>query len=239
MRLRVVVAVIAIAVAFSSIPLYRVLRKEYVPTDGDEAEFDVNVNAPEGTNIDAMNHTMLSIEKDLLSTPGVRLILSTSGGSFLGAVNQGGVYVRIAPHDERVFSLTKLWDSIKSGHPLAAWRGNYTQRDVMTEVRRRLQKYAPFRFGVRNAPSFNIGGGNNDIDFVFRGPELQQLAKYADALREKTKEIGGIVDAETTLKLDKPELRVQINLDRGPDLGGDSSDISTALRLMVGGDDQV
>ena len=239
MRHRAVVAVIAIAVALSSIPLYRVVKQEYIPTDVDEAEFDVSVNAPEGTNIDAMNDTMRSIENDLLSTPGVRLILSSSGGSFLGSVNQGGVYVRIAPHDERVFSLTKLWESIKAGHPLSAWRGNYTQRDVMQEVRRRMQKYAPMRFAVRNAPSFNIGGGNTDIDFVFRGPELQQLAKYADTLRDKTKEIGGIVDADTTLKLDKPELRVHINRDRAADLGVDTSNISTALRLMVGGDDQV
>src|SRR5204862_6183207 len=58
-------------------------------------------------------------------------------------------------------------------------------------------------------------------------------------LREKTKEIGGIVDADTTLKLDKPELRVHINRDRAADLGVDTSDISTALRLMVGGDDRV
>src|SRR5260221_9005713 len=108
----------------------------------------------------------------------------------------------------------------------------------MQEVRRRMEKYAPLRFAVRNAPSFNIGGGNTDIDFVFRGPELQQLAKYADALREKTKDIGGIVDADTTLKLDKPELRVHINRDRAADLGVDTSNISTALRLMVGGDDQ-
>src|SRR5438552_1507802 len=239
MRHRAVVAVIAIAVALSSIPLYRVVKQEYIPTDVDEAEFDVNVNAPEGTNIDAMNDAVLAVEKDLLSTPGARLILSSSGGSFLGAVNSAGVYVRIAPHEERVFSLTKLWNAIKSGHPLAAFRGNYTQRDVMQEVRQRMQKYAPLRFSVRNAPSFNIGGGNFDIDFVFRGPELQALAKYADTLRLKTKEIGGIVDADTTLKLDKPELRVHINRERAADLGVDTSNISTALRLMVGGDDQV
>jgi len=239
MRHRVAVATIAILVALSSIPLYRVVKQEYIPSDVDEAEFDVNVNAPEGTNIDTMNEAILAVEKDLLTTPGVRLILSSSGGSFLGAVNSGSVYVRIAPHDERVFSLTKLWQSIKDGHPLAAFRGNYTQRDVMQEVRTRMQKYAPLRFSVRNAPSFNIGGGNFDIDFVFRGPELQVLAKYADTMREKTKEIGGIVDADTTLKLDKPELRVHINRDRAADLGVDTSDIATALRLMVGGDDQV
>jgi hydrophobic/amphiphilic exporter-1 (mainly G- bacteria), HAE1 family len=239
MRHRLVVAAIAIIVALSSVPLYRVVKQEYIPSDVDEAEFDVNVNAPEGTNLDAMNDAMTAVEKDLLSTPGVRVILSSSGGSFLGAVNQGSVYVRIAPHDERVFSLTKLWGAIKSGHPLMAFRGNYTQRDVMQEVRLRLQKYAPIRFSVRNAPSFNIGGGNFDIDFVFRGPELQALAQYADTMRQKTKEIGGIVDADTTLKLDKPELRVHINRDRAADLGVDTNDIATALRLMVGGDDQV
>jgi len=239
MRHRIVVAGIALIVALSTIPLYRVVKQEYIPTDVDEAEFDVNVNGPEGTSVDTMNEAMAAVEKDLLTTPGVRLILASAGGSFLGAVNQGSVYVRIAPHEERTLSLTRLWNALKAGHPLAAFRGNYSQRDVMQEVRRRMQKYAPLRFGVRNAPSFNIGGGNNDIDFVIRGPELQQLAKYAETLREKTKELGGIVDADTTLKLDKPELRVVINRDRAADLGVDTSDIATALRLMVGGDDQV
>jgi hydrophobe/amphiphile efflux-1 (HAE1) family protein len=239
MRHRITVAVLAVAVALSSVPLYRVVKQEYTPSDVDEAEFDVNVNAPEGTNIASMDETMHAIEKDLLDTPGVRLILSSAGGSFLGAVNQGSAYVRIAPHDERVFSLTKLWNSIKAGHPLMAFRGNYKQRDVMQEIRTRMQKYAPFRFSVRNAQSFNIGGGNFDIDFVFKGPDLQQLAKYADTMRLKTREIGGIVDADTTLKLDKPELRVHINRDRAADLGVDTANIATALRLMVGGDDQV
>src|SRR5256886_4387119 len=128
MRHRLAVAAIAIAVALSSIPLYRVVKQEYIPSDVDEAEFDVNVNAPEGTNINTMNDAMLAVEKDLLSTPGVRLILSSAGGSFLGAVNQGSVYVRIAPHDDRVFSLTKLWDAIKGGHPLEIGRASCRER---------------------------------------------------------------------------------------------------------------
>jgi HAE1 family hydrophobic/amphiphilic exporter-1 len=239
MRHRFAVAVIAIAVAVSSVPLYRMVKQEYIPTDVDEAEFDVNVTAPEGTNVDAMIESMNSIEKDLLTTPGVRLVLANAGGGFLGGVNQASAYVRIAPHEERTFSLTKIWNSIRAGHPLAAFRGNYTQRDVMQEVRRRMTKYAPFRFSVRNAPSFNIGGGQQDIDFAIRGPGLQELAKYADDLRKKTAEIGGIVDADTTLKLDKPELRVTIDRARAADLGVDSSNIASGLQLMVGGDDQV
>jgi HAE1 family hydrophobic/amphiphilic exporter-1 len=55
---------------------------------------------------------------------------------------------------------------------------------------------------------------------------------------ERSKTLGGIVDADTTLKLNKPELRVVINRDRAADLGVDTSDIATSLRLMVGGEEQ-
>jgi HAE1 family hydrophobic/amphiphilic exporter-1 len=109
----------------------------------------------------------------------------------------------------------------------------------MQEVRRRLQKYSPMRSGVRNGRSFNFGaGGRSDIDFVFRGPDIVALAEYADELVERSTQIGGIVDADTTLKLNKPELRVRINRERAADLGVDTSDIATSLRLMVGGEEE-
>jgi HAE1 family hydrophobic/amphiphilic exporter-1 len=248
LRHRITVAVLAIAVVATSVPLYRTVKQEFIPTNVDEAEFEVSVNGPEGTNLAVMNETLSAMEKDMLSTPGVRLVLSSVGGSFLGGVNQGGAYIRIAPHEERTFSLTKLWRETKKTNPrslagllsfLNAFRGNYTQQDVMTEIRRRLQRYAPMRIGVRNAQSFNFGtGGRTDIDFVLRGPELVPLAGYADELMERSKTLGGIVDADTTLKLNKPELRVVINRDRAADLGVDTSDIATSLRLMVGGEEQ-
>jgi HAE1 family hydrophobic/amphiphilic exporter-1 len=223
----------------SSIPLYRAVRQEFIPTNVDEAEFEVSVNGPEGTNLAVMNETMQAIEKDISSTPGVRLVLSNAGGSFLGGVNQGSVYVRIAPHEERTFSLGRLWTETKNGNPFNAFRGNYSQQDVMVEVRRRLRKYAPMRTGVRNAPSFNFGaGGRFDIDFNLRGPDIVALAGYADELMRRSQTLGGIVDADTTLKLNKPELRVEIDRARAADLGVDSSDIATSLRLMVGGEDR-
>jgi hydrophobic/amphiphilic exporter-1 (mainly G- bacteria), HAE1 family len=239
MRHRVIVAVISIVTILSSIPLYRAVKQEFIPTNVDEAEFEINVNGPEGTNLAVMNETITAMEKEILATHGVRLVLSSAGGGFLGGVNQGGAYVRIAPHEERTFSIGKLWRATKSGNPLKAFKGNYSQQDVMAEVRRRLQKYAPMRVGVRNAQSFNFGaGGRTDIDFVFRGPDIVALSQYADELVERTKKVGGIVDADTSLKLNKPELRVVIDRERAADQGVDTSDISTSLRLMVGGEDE-
>ncbi|MEK6336055.1 MAG: efflux RND transporter permease subunit [Acidobacteriota bacterium] len=239
MRHRLAVAVIALLVIFSSVPLYRSVKQEFIPTNVDEAEFEVNINGPEGTNLIVMNQAMQEIEKQILTTPGVRLVLSSAGGSFLGGLNQGGAYVRIAPHEERTLSLGRIWTETLKGKPWNAFRGNYTQQDVMTEVRRRLQRFAPMRGGVRNAQSFNFGaGGRFDIDFVLRGPELEQLSIYAEDLAKRAAKLGGIVDIDTSLKLNKPELRVKIDRERAADLGVDTSDISTSLRLMVGGEDR-
>ena len=239
MRHRLAVALISIAVVLTSIPLYRAVKQEFIPTNVDEAEFEVGVNGPEGTNLAVMNETMSAMEKEILQIRGVRMVLSSAGGGFLGGVNQGDAYVRIAPHEERTFSVSKLWRETKNGNPLNAFRGNYTQQDVMQEVRRVLRKYAPMRTSVRNGRSFNFGtGGRTDIDFVFRGPDIVALAGYADDLVERSEKIGGIVDADTTLKLNKPELRVLIDRERAADLGVDTADIAQSLRLMVGGEEE-
>ncbi|MFL6334453.1 MAG: efflux RND transporter permease subunit [Pyrinomonadaceae bacterium] len=240
MRHRFVVSVLALAVIASSVPLYRSVKQEFIPSNVDEAEFEVSVNAPEGTNLPSMNETMRAMEEEIMKTPGVRLVLASAGGSFLGGVNQSDMYIRIAPHEERTLSFGRLWRETLAGHPLGAFHGNYTQQDVMQEVRRRLQKYQPMRVGVRNAQSFNFGaGGRFDIDFVIRGPELGQLSRYAEELRDRSARLGGIVDADTTLKLNKPELRVEIDRPRAAALGVSTSDIADSLRVMVGGDQEV
>src|SRR5215813_1584932 len=238
MRYRAAVAVLALLVILSSVPLYKVVKQDYIPTDVDESEFDVSINAREGTSMVAMNEVMKTIEAELQSTPGVRVVLASVGGGFIGGVNQGGAYVRIAPIEERSFSLARVWNGVTHGRPLEAFTTNYSQRDVMQEIRVRLRKYKDLRTSVRNAQSFNIGGGGSEIDFVLRGPDLEMLSKYAEQLRAKAPELG-IIDADTTLKLDKPELRVEIDRARAADLAVSTEDVAGALRLMVGGDQRV
>jgi hydrophobic/amphiphilic exporter-1 (mainly G- bacteria), HAE1 family len=149
--------------------------------------------------------------------------------------------VRLRPHEERVFTFTRLWQGLLKLDPGAAFRGNYAQRDVMQQVRGKLRKYPNVRIGVRGFQTLNTGFSPADIEFIFLGPELEKLLDYAERLRDMTRDgtVPGVVDADTTLKLDKPELRVEIDRARAADLGVDANDIGTALRLMVGGDDEV
>jgi HAE1 family hydrophobic/amphiphilic exporter-1 len=239
MRWRWVVVLFALAVVASAVPLYSTVRQEYTPTDVDEAEFEVSATAPEGTSLAAMDEVTRAIEEDLRTTPGVRTVQASAGGSFLGQVNQCRAWVQIAPHSERLFSFERLFRETLHGTPGRAFEGRLTQRDVMVEVRRRLSKYKDLRCSVRNPPSFNIGGGNFEIDFAILGPDLDALARYGDELYRRSQELGGIVDADLTLKLDKPELRAEIDRERAADLGVDVRDVATALRLMVGGEERV
>ena len=238
MRRRPVIVVLAVLVALSAIPLYGVVRQEYIPSDVDEAEFEMNVTAPEGTSMPAMNEALASVEAEVRNTRGVRVVLASVGGSYLNSVNMANVYVRIAPHEERVLSFTRIVRGILTLKPLEAFRGNYSQREVMQDIRIRMRKFPDLRVAIRNIQSFNIGGGSWDIDFVLRGPDLEQLARYGEHLRERSADLG-LVDADTTLKLDKPELQVVIDRARAADLRVDTEDIAGALRLMVGGDEEV
>jgi HAE1 family hydrophobic/amphiphilic exporter-1 len=239
MRHRFLVWACALLVTFSSVPLYGLVKQDFIPSNIDEAEFSVNLSAPEGTSLSSMNEALEAVEAELKQMPEVRVMLGQAGGSFLGAVNSAEIYVRIPPHEERTVNLTKFWKGLTRGDPLAVFRGNYSARDVQQKVRQRLRKFTHLRLAVRPPQTINLGGaGFTDIEFVLRGSDLTTLAKYANQLRERAPELG-LLDADVTLKLDKPELRVNIDRARAADLGVDATDIATALGIMVGGDERV
>jgi HAE1 family hydrophobic/amphiphilic exporter-1 len=231
LRHRWLVAAGALLVMAASAPLYKMVRQEYLPTNVDEGEFDVNVTAPEGTGLAPISEVALRLEQEIRTVPGVRLVLTTAGGWFLGSMNSARFFIRLAPHEERTFR----WGRLLQWPPWRAFQNNYTQRDIQQEIRRRLGPFPHVRVAVRNPQTFVGGGGHWDIDFALLGPDLDTLFGYAERLREKGTELG-LLDADTTLRLDKPELRVEIDRARAANLGVDTTDLADALRIMVGGD---
>lgn len=230
------VVVGAALVMASSVPLYGMVRQEFTPSQTDDGEFEVSLASGEGTSLGSMDEVVREAEALIAEVPHVRTILAStgSGGGFSG-INQGRIFVLLSPHEERVFSLKRLW----SWTPWRAFEGNASQREVMAEVRRRVQTLPDVRVQVRGGgSSINVGGPGVEIDFALLGPELETLLGYAEALRQRSKELG-LQDADTTLRLDKPELRIEIDRARAADLGVEVSDIATALRVLVGGDTRV
>ena len=243
MRHRAVVAVVAALVVLSSVPLYKQVKREFTPSDVDEAEFTLRVTAPEGTSLAAMEPVMRHLDERVRSIRGVELTLTTAGGGFIGSVNSGDIYVRIAPHDNRVFSISRLWRETLRGTPMNAFRGNFSQQDVMEQINGwfdpRTGDYRDLRGRASEFSAFNIGGGNFPIDFAIRGPDLEELNRVGEEVRRRANATNSFRGLDTTLKLNKPELRVDIDRERAADLGVDARDVGTALRLMVGGDEEV
>lgn len=238
MRYRFLALLLCIAVIAANIPLYRLVKQDYIPTNVDESEFEVSVQAKEGVSLFAMNQAMQVVESELGKIDGIQFALATVGTRGFGGVNRGELYVRLIDSKERTFSFERLFKGLLAGNPRAAWEGNFTQRDKMGEIRKRLGKLPDIRLSVRNLTSFRQGAPV-DIDFSITGSDLVKLSEFSEALRLKAMEIPGIVDIDTTLKLDKPELLVSVDRERAASMGVSVQEIADTLRVAVGGDDRV
>ena len=134
---RLWVSVAAVAIILSSVPLYRMVPQDFIPGNADEGEFDVSANAPEGTSLAAMLDVAREVEGVLRSTPGIALVISSAGGnSTFSRANYARFYVALKPHKDRVFSFARLI----SLTPWKAFQGNFSQSDIVREVRAKLKK---------------------------------------------------------------------------------------------------
>src|SRR5687767_14824894 len=96
MRYRWAVVAISLATIAATWPIYGWVKQEYTPTDVDESEFEATINGPEGISMPAMDEAVRAIADEVRSVPGVRHVLITAGGGFLGRISQGNMYVRTA-----------------------------------------------------------------------------------------------------------------------------------------------
>ncbi len=238
LRARWLVLLLSIGVIGSNFWLYRLIRQDYIPTNVDESEFEVSLSAREGVSLRSMDEAMRAAEDELRSIEGVELMLTTVGTRGFGGVNRGDVFVRLTDIEQRTFSFARLWDGLRRGDPGAAFRGNFSQRDKMTEVRARLAKIPNVRPSVRNLTSMR-SGAPVDIDFSITGPDIQKLSEFSEQLKRRAADIPGIVDVDSTLKMDKPELLVTIDRERAAAMGVDVTEIAETLQVGVGGDQRV
>lgn len=238
LKYRFLTLLLCIATVLANIPLYSWVRQDYIPTNVDESEFEISVNAKEGATILSMNGALRQIEETVKSVEGVELILSSIGTRGFGGVNSGNVFVRLTDSPKRSFSLERLFFETIQGRPNKAFEGNFSQQQKMTEIRKLLKSVPDVRVSIRNLTSLRQGA-NVDIDFSITGPDIQELSAFSERLRKKAMDLPGIVDVDTTLRLDKPELLVTIDRERAAALGVSVQEIADTLRIAVGGDDRV
>ncbi|MGE0359479.1 MAG: efflux RND transporter permease subunit [Vicinamibacterales bacterium] len=212
---RGLVAVATVLILISSVPLFRVVNVNFTPVD-DQSQFEVTMRAPEGSSLQATEILANRLATAIRRRSEVDYTMVTVAGDNAGTLNVATVFVRLKPIDER----------------------RRDQAAVMAEVRTDVLPLVAAD-GVRAAVQAGggPGGGGGDIQFVLQGPELDDLERYSEALREKVATIPGLVDVDTTLNLGKPELQVHLDRAKAADLGVSIGDAAEALRLLVGGDE--
>jgi hydrophobic/amphiphilic exporter-1 (mainly G- bacteria), HAE1 family len=214
---RGLVAAGAVLILLSSVPLFMVANKNFLPND-DQSEFEIGVRAPEGTSVDATELIANRIAGGVRRLPEVDYTLVTLADDPAQTQNSGTIYVRLKPLEQR----------------------KRDQFAVMNDVRANVMPQfaaANLRTGVR--PVATIGGGGNqnaEIQFTINGPDLGKLEQFAGAVADAARKEKGVVDVDTSLNVGKPELSVKLDRLKAADLGVQVADAAEALRLLVGGD---
>ena len=213
MEHRGIVASLAVLVLLSSIPLFGLVSVTFVTQD-DQSGFDVSIRAPEGTSLEATQLMANRITAAIRRIPEVDYTLVTVAGDGAGTQNNASLFVKLMPIEAR----------------------DRDQFAIMAEVRDDI--VAPLATqGVRASVGGGGGpGGGGGVQYVLQGPDITELQRYSELLLAKVKAIPGVVDADTTLNIGKPELSVRMDRPKAADLGVPLADAAEALRLLVGGD---
>jgi hydrophobic/amphiphilic exporter-1 (mainly G- bacteria), HAE1 family len=215
MNHRWAIVVLAALVMVSVVPIGMNLGQDFLPED-DQSQFMVRVRTPPGSSLAGTTEVINEVEEELKQLPGIRDITVTIGADVQRRVDRGDIILEMVPIAER----------------------DYSQDEVMAMARERLSHYHDLVIAVQPPPMIQ-GGTSEDLRFYVQGPDLGRLEGYSGALMQTLRDTPGVVDVDSTFEPGKPEVRVRINRDKASDLGVSVASVATALRTLVGGDDQV
>jgi multidrug efflux pump len=187
--------------------IFRALEREFVPPE-DRGFFFTIVIAPEGSSLGYTDGYTKQVEAILGRTKDIEGSFGLVGA--FGPVSQGIVFSRLTDWSDRDRSV----------------------QDIINEVQ-------PQFFGIpgvfafaNNPPAFGWG---SPLQFVVRHPDFDSLIKGMGALTQRAATIPGLINIDTDLKVNKPELNVTFDRDRAEDLGVPIRDIAGTLGTMLGG----
>ncbi len=204
--------------------LWKALPYNFLPEE-DESQFQISLEAPPGTSLAATRRMARILDKRVRKLPEVQYTLMTAGGGGFGpgSANQGNIYVKLKPIDER----------------------NISQADLVQSLRRKLRRQAAaIGIEARVSPinSFGVlsggggrGGGGSRIQYVLSGRDFDVLKDAADRAIKKIKTVPGVADADTNLEAGQPEVNVDIDREVAGDLGVRPNVLASTIRYLVGG----
>lgn len=191
---------------------------EFLPTTEPRRAF-VHVKAPEGTNLDASDRLVKLVEEVVQPYKDIRYVIANIGSQGGDPFSQGGV----GTHISRITLDFKDMDL----------RSQPSSQTVI-EIREKLQKRIK---GAEVRVEKEVIGPptGKAINMEINGPELDELGNLAAAVRERIKDIPGMVDLKDDFIRGKPEITVDVDKEKSAVLGLSTYLIAYTVKTAVGG----
>ena len=138
-------------------------------------------------------------------------MVAFGGGGGGGRVNTGMLFIRMIDWSERKRSV----------------------QEVLSELQPKLSAVPGVLAFGSNPPAF--GGFGQPVQFVVRHPDFDSLVISMDTLIRRARQIKGLINVDTDLRVNKPELTVRYERDRMEDLGVPVRDVATTMQTLLGG----
>ncbi len=193
--------------------LFLVLGKEFMPAD-DQGRYLVRLEMPIDYALARADKEMKKIDEQLRSRPEVLSTFYVTGSDLTPDVNKSKIYVNLKERKNRKTS----------------------QLDSMKLVRDSLVSIPSMKVSVEQIAM--VGGGMRavPIQLMVQGRDLDELNKRTIAIKDAFAKIPGVVDADTSIEIGKPEVRVRIDRDKAANLGVSASAIGATVNTMIGGE---
>ena len=194
--------------------LLTIIPREFVPA-ADRGVVLSFVRAPEGSTIDYTARYQKEIERIVLGTPEVARSFSvvSLGMGGPGLVNEGVLFTSL-----------KLWED-----------RDRTQQEVVEEWREKFGQVAGVQAFPVNPDALGQSLRSSPVSLVVQGPDIYEVARYADQIVQRAQAIPGLVNLQSDLLINKPQLEVAIDRNRASDLGVSARDIASTLQTLLAG----
>jgi multidrug efflux pump len=210
-RLMIGLATLAIAV---SVLLLRILPSELVPVEDRGIGFGI-VIAPEGSTLEYTDRYMKEIEARVLALPERNGVFSAIGLGFggPGQVTNGFMFINMKPRSERKKS----------------------QQQIVQELFPQMISIPGVLAFVVNPPSIGGSFSSSPVEYVLQGDSYEELNKSVGEMMGEASKLGYLINMNTDLRLNKPQLDINIDRERASGLGVSVADIGSTLETLLGG----
>jgi multidrug efflux pump len=210
LRARWVVVAVMVASAVGSWLLLQSTKQELAPLE-DRGVILANINGPDGATLAYTRRYAEAIERIGREYPEFDRIFANIGNP---TVAQGSVFLRATPWEER----------------------SRTTQEIARELAPRFASLPGISAIPITPPSLGQGFRERPINYVIvTSDSYQNLSRVVRQFQDELAKHPGFLQVDTDLRLNKPEIRMDVDRERAADMGVNVDVIARTVETMLGG----